>query len=860
MNPFLTKAEADKKYGNKKDEMTGEALIDIWNLQQPYVKIANRTGARKIYDLMKKLYRDQLLQTKRVIEDRRKQIFEDPESEEAKRVKNVFEKIFDRSTLEEYFPLVRGGQFKVLYNVKNAKSEKDNFVLKMFETKAERDEYAKAVKANDEFENVVVTNEAVNTEFFEKAPPTSFVGEVLRALQKSGADKDVQDDVMNLFIDTLPETSLAKSMRTRKKTPGYIEDSLIALRSRAFDSGRNLVKLEYNEKLLGIETQIQERVKELQNNPPEGVESSIFKPSIETVANELMLRNGFARGRRQFPQGDKAAQYLNQTAFIYTLGLNLSSSLVNLTQVPMFASAMLIPKYGGKETMTELGKAYNTVAQLGAFNSTPFSIEKFFDVKTNVDNDGVKTETITLKKGAPKQLAEVLPLLKVARDRGQLYQTNIADALGLDESGRLSRQGFFSNALNRSAAFSAVAFNAGERLSRQVSLISTYNLELQRVAKENKVDVKDLTADQKTKAANEALYMTQELNGGARLETGARISQEHLGRIAFMYKNFGLQMYYTMIKSWKNIFKSASPQEQKLAAQQFIAVHGVAALFAGVQGVPIYGVLQFLWDTFVTEEGEEDFDTMVRKAVNEGFYKGPLVEATGLDVADRVKLNGLLFQENRFKSSFADYEFIEFLGFHFGGPALSVIERLRRGVVGFSEAETNREYLRATEDLLPPFASNFLKSYRYSEEEGKLTRRGDPIVTDLTTGDHIGIAVGFSPKEMTFNQELSNLENKIGKVVSNRRKQLLKRLHVTRRLGDMEGYRETFKEVREFNKKYGSKDPKARITVDTIKRSLRSAQETSINMHNGVTVPAYYKRELERARKEYTQGFGIFED
>ena len=41
-----------------------------------------------------------------------------------------------------------------------------------------------------------------------------------------------------------------------------------------------------------------------------------------------------------------------------------------------------------------------------------------------------------------------------------------------------------------------------------------------------------------------AIFDTQRTNGGTFLETAPSIARENVGRVALMYKNYGLQMYY----------------------------------------------------------------------------------------------------------------------------------------------------------------------------------------------------------------------------------------------------------------------------------------------------------------------------
>jgi hypothetical protein len=56
---------------------------------------------------------------------------------------------------------------------------------------------------------------------------------------------------------------------------------------------------------------------------------------------------------------------LNQTAFIFTIGFNVSSALVNLSQVPLFVMPFLGGKYGYKETGVAIKEAGSLVVSSG---------------------------------------------------------------------------------------------------------------------------------------------------------------------------------------------------------------------------------------------------------------------------------------------------------------------------------------------------------------------------------------------------------------------------------------------------------------------------------------------------------------
>ena len=60
------------------------------------------------------------------------------------------------------------------------------------------------------------------------------------------------------------------------------------------------------------------------------------------------------------PPKDGFAQSANRAAFIWTIGFNTSSALVNLSQVPLF----VLPMLGGKHGFRNAGKAITEAAGL----------------------------------------------------------------------------------------------------------------------------------------------------------------------------------------------------------------------------------------------------------------------------------------------------------------------------------------------------------------------------------------------------------------------------------------------------------------------------------------------------------------
>ena len=61
---------------------------------------------------------------------------------------------------------------------------------------------------------------------------------------------------MQLFIQTLPETSFAKSMQKREGYQGYNEDSFEAFRMKAYDLARQVERLRYSNEISKVEDEL----------------------------------------------------------------------------------------------------------------------------------------------------------------------------------------------------------------------------------------------------------------------------------------------------------------------------------------------------------------------------------------------------------------------------------------------------------------------------------------------------------------------------------------------------------------------------------------------------------------------------
>jgi hypothetical protein len=854
-------------YEGKTDD-SGNDLAAIWDEQRADWAVVQKAGGVRIFNGMRKVYADQYEKLRKVIYGEIDALMaNDPAA--ATRLKNeVYAKLFESGRLEVYFPLIRQGRYKLSYSMKNPKSPREAYVVRMFDTKRERDRVMAEVKADPDV--AAGSIESVDGEMavkdFRNAPPTSFVGDTLKVMTANNVPVDVQEQIMRLFVEALPETSFAKSLQRRKGTPGYIQDSLIGLRTKAYDIGRQAVRLEYGARLRDMDGEIAE----LQESKLSASESLVGKTkdtimgSFNDVRAELLARSEFARSGAKNKGAERFYKTANQGAFIYTIGFNTSSALVQLSQIPLFALPYMTAKYGPKASgaivrATKFSKLVIIPAlptmrngKLRAGNTD--QIDNYYDV--DADGNYTVKSGLNLDANTIAQLRRMAPMVKTASERAYLGRSYLMEQLGLEEGGRARQGGTASRVLDSISTASAIGFNAVERFNRQTIMFSNFDLILDRLDSGERyfaetqgkyVDPSSMDSAQKEQlAADEALYQTEQLNGGLALETAPRIAQQGIGRVALMYKSYGMNMYYTMLKSASRMLDSSvDPAMRKQAMYELIGVHGSSLFFAGIHGVPIYGIFTMVANMFLDDE-EDDADTIVRKYIGEGWYKGPINELLGIDVASRVRLNNLLIQDNRYNAKPSPEEFI---GFYLGGPALSTGKRLVRGVTDLQEGFVER----GIENLLPPAVANAYKATfgRYARDGGAFTRRGDPIYDDITTGELVGQVFGFAPSNYTFEQERNAATKRMDRNISDRRTKALRKMYMAYRMGDYEDYQDAMKEIMEFNRRYAGS--KVVITPDTLKKSIDRHRTTSVEMYNGITISPNLRSLLIEHRNEWGQ-------
>ena len=848
----------ESKYANNPEKLAA------WKAMQKDVRIV-KVGGKNTYIELRKSYAAQFEALRKVIESRIKGLKDakgNPLAEKAKeKLKtDIFDKIFAKGRIEPYFPLTRRGDKWLEYNTKVTAIGKDGKeiettepVYMAFTTAYERDQFIASLEGNPDvvgkprpYENLAQAVSGAQ----KGAPNTSFINATLELLQ--GVDQSVKDEFTQLFLNALPESSFAKSMVSRanegKGRLGFDKDAEAAFRYKAYNLASQIERMRYSNDIDNVMSDIKDETDAILK----GNTSTTNMANVNAMYKELAQRAQFAKN----PPEDKLASSLNRVAFVGTIGFNASSALVNLSQIPLMFVPMLSGTYATKSNPGAAFKAIGNATRLiagsgksrkiatmlgGEADATGMpSIDNYYQRITDAAGNPTLKIRDDLKVDAAKrkELEDLMPLVELAAAQGQLNRSIFYDTLGVEMSGREKGIWDYTNAL------SAFMFHQMERTNRQVALISTYQLELARL-REEKGGMTD--AAMQDAAAETAIFKAQEMNGGAFLATAPRIAQTSWGRVAMMYKTFGVQMYYTIMKTGKAAFTYKDPKTGKFtvnnaAMRQLAFVMCSSVLMAGVQGLPMIGAAFAVANLFLDED-EDDAETIVRKGMGEGFYKGGINALTGMDVAGRIGLGNLLFRLNPYSQ---DQSSIEIAAQAVGGPALSVISQFGRG---FSDA-ADGNIQRGIETMLPSAFRNVAKTFRYSEMFGEgaiKSRRGDVIYGDITTGELMGQFLGFAPAEYALTQEKNMSTKRIDRAVNKNRTQTLRELYVALRMGDYDGVIQGVENIQKFN----SRHPNFAIFGKTVGKSMQQHGKTSATMYNGITISPKMRGVMQQHRTDY---------
>jgi hypothetical protein len=786
---------------------TYDKLVKEYNsLKQPWkdLYVTMRDGYKQMYEEVKKSISNRIDET-------------DLDADTKKSVKqSVLTKLAEKGMIEPYFALGREGQYWL------ASEYVDKAGQKQFTVEAFKSDYERKTRQEQLLKDGASRSDpydSLDKVDYRRAPTGSFVNSVLNILEtnkpKDGPAAErfqkAIDEMMRLFLTTLPETAFAQSFQKRKGTAGFMEDTIGVFERKMRNTSHQVANMMYNPKLTGVIDAMEEQTNVAGAS---GQGNALQKEYL----NEFKKQLGFVLN----PTKNDIGSILTSAAFTYTLGFNISSALVNMANIPMIVAPYLKGKYAEAGVARAIGDATKLFTGSGTKTNMPV-------IGADGRTTGMRVmPSITNYAPDSEMGKQYATLIRIGNEQGQFNRSQLYEIINGD-----TRTGVMA----KFNAISGWMFHHGERMNREVTLVATYNLELDRLKKQGITGV-----EAETQAANTAIYTTELTNGGISAASAPRIAQNPIGKMFFMYKRYGISMYYMMFKTAKEALKGETPEARSAAFKQLGGIVGMSALMAGAQGIPMFGALSLVYSLFADED-EDDLDAVTQKALGDFLYKGPVEYATNLAIAGRITLNDLIIRDAPKGSATT---FSQQLAQALGGPVVGVADRIQRGYSKLNEGNT----YRAFEDLLPSAAANAFKAYRYATE-GTKTLRGDPITGEVSLYNAVGQALGFAPADYTRQLEINSREKGIDKVINTQASKQKQKYYIAKREGDTDGMNDARDKLLEI----GAKHPGLGITPGTvnevIRNSVKAQERATKEMINGARYNKKRLAEIKASLAEY---------
>ena len=576
-----------------------------------------------------------------------------------------------------------------------------------------------------------------------------------------------------------------------------------------------------------------------QANEPENAPNNLLR----AVADDVVGRSDFMIN----PIAGPVSRYAAYGSYFWFLGFNVSSAVVNITQLPLVVLPYLAgeyggPKFGQERTFTEMKDAMKLYFQ-GGFEQT----ERFAPDRT------MAPVKIDLRTGEKTYIGKNAKLFKpggryhdlfnkaedaAALRRGVGYEiTELSKDLGapLETGGRLKA---------KTEKLVGYLFQNSERLNREVTLVAAFEMEMK------------YGSGNKDVAIQKAIEFTSKVHSHALPEVGPSFFQDGLGKIAFVFKRFAQAQAYLVIKLFNdgpigfsrnikndpNLTEEEKQQrlaEKQMAKRQLAGIYGYSFLMAGAAGVPAYGLASLIIEGIFDEDDEPfDLDTFISQSVGDMAYRGPLSYAIGADISRRTGFRNLFYQEDprRLDEIGLPTYVLETIG----GPAFAIFKR----VATAPEFLERGQELRALERVMPTSIGNSIKALRQSME-GVRNKNGVKIVEDdPSLYETFMQVVGFTNPEVSEAYMRAQALKGPEKRLTQRRSNLLTRYWLAFQEGDTDAVARINEEINEFNKKA----PRGlRITSSTKRRSVKAKQRLTKDSVFGVNLPETYKDEIEDA-------------
>ena len=580
------------------------------------------------------------------------------------------------------------------------------------------------------------------------------------------------------------------------------------------------------------------------------------------IRNEIIKRSSFLRN----PNPPILARKLSALGYNMYLAGNISSAVVNLTQLPLVTYPKLVAEFGfvpATNMILKILKQY---------------FKNLFSPSTGRDNN----TTLTVP-GINASLADVTIFTNdVLKDKGmdKLYTTSLQrNAIRRTTSQELQEaRNEFTNigsTMDRLMLAANWSFQNSERANREVGIKAAYELAIDNFTKLKAEGKLNKTTEQiQDLAIERALKITEEASGTALQELGPRYFQGPIGKVLGTFKRFVFSQLYLQYKLMFNSVGKVLPKNHKsdssmpidpdtgapidaikFARRQLAFITIMATTFAGARGIPGMFLAEAMYELGADEDDPDyqNFDQYMKIVLGDVAHRGPLNHLLGIDMSNRVGFNSMLFRHDARRME--DYGYVLGTAVGLAGPVPSLFIQIGDGIKRASDDSRRDPVMDAVQMIMPSAIRNPMKGIRYYVQ-GAVDKAGRPVVEDINLYNSLMQGVGFSSIEVSDAYEDSNIMYTQKRRIEDKKRSLLNKRFFAHYAGDFDGVAEIDDKIRKYNQSKNVKAFRLQISGDTKLRSLKMKIQEANKTYKDVIAP----REVRERAAEAMGGLDIGDD
>ena len=618
-----------------------------------------------------------------------------------------------------------------------------------------------------------------------------------------------KEALRELYFKQAPGRSFLRHLTKRKGIDGYSQDMLRVYSSYMMNVANHIARVEYH---IDMNDQIAIIGDNAARVTPDANVAGIVREFYEDQYNYLMN-----------PKNDLA--HLRAMGFLWYLGANVKSAVVNLTQVPMVAYPYLASKYGDARSSGAILNALQMV--------------------------------IRSKKNGEVMPTEIRQQLERAVREGFVDESFATSLAALSEQSTLQRllpKDKKGLALSNASYYGAFLFQKAERFNREVTFIAAYNL-----AKQNGVTSQEEAFKAGREAVQTAMFEYAKWNRPAFMRGKKSVFflfWQYMQGLAFMA--FGGAGQGAAMRLWMMLLLAGGLQglpfaENMLDLLDFLGTKTKERLGMKDPRVDLRNDLRAL-ATEITDRPD-----LIMHGLSRYYGLGPLhllqmfeIPVPNVDISGSISAGRVIPGTEEFSSNERDPS--AKLGravADIAGPVAGIPYQIWRAAM-----DTNPDTWKVWERTLPSAFKNMSAAVRRGYK-GEETFRGGGTLAQFDAHDTeqraelIAQFLGFSTTRVNQRYESDFSIQNMKQYWAIRRALVMENVAYARMAGDPEAIKDAMDAMRRFNAT--TPDGALRINVDQLMRSLKQRFRRASLRERGIPSELLYRRIVQSMRELYPE-------